>query len=234
MNAAQVRAKARMAMKRRAELIEDDEREAGELNLIPYLDITVNLMLFLLASVSVGFILGHINTTLPDSAPDSAVGANDPNQAPNDQDLQLVVSVTRKEIIVWSLSELVGSAAEPHAVFECQDPAVLADPKEEILCPVDKYDYTALNSSLLDVVKARQDAGWMDPKTRPVDSKQVILQFDARLPYDMVIRVMDHVRQVVPAADNLDNIDDPEHGLTAKPNVGLELFPDIHFASGFE
>ena len=51
--------------------IEQEEIESGELNLIPYLDIVTNLMLFLLASVSAGLILAQIDTTLPDKAPPS-------------------------------------------------------------------------------------------------------------------------------------------------------------------
>ena len=56
--AQQVRSKQRFAIKRREEAIEQDEIEGGEINLIPYLDIVTNLMLFLLASVSAGVILG--------------------------------------------------------------------------------------------------------------------------------------------------------------------------------
>ena len=41
----------------REETVEQDEMESGELNLIPYLDMVTNLMLFLLASVSAGLIL---------------------------------------------------------------------------------------------------------------------------------------------------------------------------------
>ena len=66
MNAAQVRAKARIAVERREEQIEAEEIEGGEINLIPYLDIVTNLMLFLLASISTGLVMGQINTTLPD------------------------------------------------------------------------------------------------------------------------------------------------------------------------
>jgi hypothetical protein len=45
-NAAQVRARARMAMRAREEEIEQDEIEGGELNLVPYLDIITNVVLF--------------------------------------------------------------------------------------------------------------------------------------------------------------------------------------------
>ena len=47
-------------MKRREEEIEQEEMEGGELNLVPYLDIVTNVMLFLLATVTSGLILGNI------------------------------------------------------------------------------------------------------------------------------------------------------------------------------
>ncbi|HMG52873.1 MAG TPA: hypothetical protein VK601_05320, partial [Kofleriaceae bacterium] len=65
-SAQRVRGKTRAAIKRRADEIQLDELESGELNLIPYLDIVTNLVLFLLASVSAGLILVQIDTTLPD------------------------------------------------------------------------------------------------------------------------------------------------------------------------
>src|SRR5512141_2765886 len=42
----------------------DAGEEAGELNVVPYLDIITNIMMFVLASVSVSFI-GTIDTTPP-------------------------------------------------------------------------------------------------------------------------------------------------------------------------
>ena len=79
MNSSQVRAKARAAMLRREDEVEEEEIQGGEINLVPYLDIVTNLMLFILVSVSAGFILGQINTTLPDAAPASSVPPKDPN-----------------------------------------------------------------------------------------------------------------------------------------------------------
>ena len=230
MNLARAHAKARMAMKRRAEQIEDDEREAGELNLVPYLDITVNLMLFLLASVTVGFILGHINTTLPDHTPASAVGNNDPTVDPDSQNLQLVVSTTPTVMQLWSLSGLEGSIQAPLAEFPRLDRRVIDE--DGTLSP--PYDYLALNGKLLELVEARKDKGWFDPGKRPPDTKVIILQFDPGIPYEIVIGVMDHVREVVPDPGNPENKDDPDAGLKKKAHVGVELFPDIHFASGFE
>ena len=60
-SAHRVRSKTRAAVKRREDDIVWDELESGELNLIPYLDMVTNLMLFLLASVSAGIILVQID-----------------------------------------------------------------------------------------------------------------------------------------------------------------------------
>ena len=73
----QVRSKSRFAVRRREEDVEEEEIQSGEINLIPYLDIVTNLMLFLLASVSAGILLGQLNTMLPDRAFYSKVGKAD-------------------------------------------------------------------------------------------------------------------------------------------------------------
>src|SRR5687768_18010654 len=101
LTAQRVRAKTRTAIKRREEIVEQEEMEGGELNLIPYLDIVTNLMLFLLASVSAGLILSQIDTTLPDKAPPQ-VAPQTPQPNPDEQPLKLFVSVKRDEMILWS------------------------------------------------------------------------------------------------------------------------------------
>ena len=98
-SAQRVRAKTRAAVKRREDQIEQEEIESGELNLIPYLDMVTNLMLFLLASVSAGLILVQIDTTLPDKATaPQPVDAEPPPTNPDDQPLKLVVSITRDRV----------------------------------------------------------------------------------------------------------------------------------------
>src|SRR3954447_14932553 len=117
-SAQRVRTKTRAAIQRREEIIEQDELESGELNLIPYLDMVTNLMLFLLASVSAGLILVQIDTTLPDKAPPpSATTASTPQPNPDDQPLKIVVSVTRDRAILWSISGLEGTLAQPKLTF---------------------------------------------------------------------------------------------------------------------
>ena len=117
LSAQRVRAKARAAVKRREDLIAQDELESGELNLIPYLDMVTNLMLFLLASVSAGFILVQIDTTLPDKQTAPSPVTQSPSTSPDDQPLKLVVSITRDRVILWSISGLEGTLAAPKQVF---------------------------------------------------------------------------------------------------------------------
>src|SRR4051794_3671904 len=116
-SAQRVRAKTRAAIKRREETIETEEVESGELNLIPYLDMVTNLMLFLLASVSAGLILVQIDTTLPDKAPPSPTNVTQPSTNPDDQPLKLFVSIKRDEMLLWSASGLEGTLAAPKATF---------------------------------------------------------------------------------------------------------------------
>src|SRR5258706_9881460 len=108
-SAQRVRAKTRAAIKRREDQIEIEEMESGELNLIPYLDMVTNLMLFLLASVSAGLILTLIDTTLPDKAPPYTQQTSAPTPNPDDQPLKLVVSLPRDRPILWSGSRLEGT-----------------------------------------------------------------------------------------------------------------------------
>ncbi|MFN7135199.1 MAG: biopolymer transporter ExbD, partial [Myxococcales bacterium] len=48
----------------RRKLRPKEEEETGELNIVPYLDIIMNILMFVLASVSVSFV-GSIDTTPP-------------------------------------------------------------------------------------------------------------------------------------------------------------------------
>ncbi len=221
-----------MAVKKREELVEDDEMESGELNLVPYLDIVMNILLFLLASLSSGMLFGHINTSLPDHAPAGAVGDTDPAVPPDEQPLQLVVSITPTEIRLWSISGLEGTLAEPKARI-----AKRPEGAEE------KYDYMALNKALGEIVKRRWPDGdaprpgndmdadgngvltqpEIDAAKRPPKTRQIILQADAKTPYETVITVMDYTREVVP-------VDAAAPG----PDAGRDLFPKVHFSTGFQ
>jgi biopolymer transport protein ExbD len=216
LNAAQVKAKARIAVKRREELIEQEEIEGGEINLIPYLDIVTNLMLFLLASISAGLILGQLNTTLPDQGPAAASMANDdPNENPDDKPLKLVVSVLKDKITLWSITELEGKLKEPKielpltgkvgdacsASFECGSntckgtlgkATCIANPDGLPDAPV--FEYRKLNDALYEIASRRYK-----DKSRKLKTYQAILMADGTIPYGTIISVMDAMRCKMPA-----------------------------------
>lgn len=244
MNAAQVRAKARRAMKRREEEVEQEEIEGGEINLIPYLDIVTNLMLFLLASITSGLILGQLNTMLPDRGPPQAAMADqDPAEEPNDKPLQLVISVTRTEMVVWSVTGMEGTLQEPKARIPR-----LGEEKDG----APRYDYAQLNRVLHEIASRR----WKG-KLRKLPTFQAVLQPEGSIPYATIIAVMDAMRCKLPAADasqasegclmptdqpaiaQAENPVDEENRLYDPARAPYDpdrfaLFHDILFSSGFE
>jgi biopolymer transport protein ExbD len=216
LSAQRVRSKSRAAIKKREDDIEDDERESGELNLIPYLDMVTNLMLFLLASVSAGLILVQIDSTLPDKKVDSGAVQN-PVTDPNKQPLKLVVSITRDQMLLWSITGLEGTLKEPKARFPrtgregdacdgtymCESNACNPDVRNnqgfQGACvasrdlPTPVFDYRGLNKVLYDIAASRYTG-----QQRASDTYQIILMADGGIPYGTIIPVMAAMRCKLP------------------------------------
>ncbi len=226
MNAAQVRAKARMAMKRREEEIEQEEMEGGELNLVPYLDIVTNVMLFLLATVTSGLILGNINSALPEYSAPGTAGAQGAAPDPEEPPLQMVVALTVDEIRLFSVSGLEGSIDRPLVVLPAKKKG-------------EDYEYAKLTEAAQGVITRRfkgrlprgvdkddkpvctgQD-GKPLPLTscRPASATEIIMIVDAQIPYHVIIGTMDALRQnMAKDATYPDNL----------------LFPDVIFSIGIK
>jgi len=205
-SAQRVRAKTRAAIRKREEAIEQDEIESGELNLIPYLDMVTNLMLFMMATVSAGLILSQINTTLPDKAP-KGQQVTQPNTNPDDQPLGLYVSIQRTEMILWSVSKLEGTLKSPKPGYtfprligttgqKC-DGAYMCESNacSQGVCvnssdtPQPVYDYRKLNDVLFEIANRRY-AG----KQRKIDTYTIVLQADGSTPYSVIVSVMSAMR----------------------------------------
>lgn len=197
MNSSQVRAKARAAQLRREDEVEENEIQGGEINLIPYLDIVTNLMLFLLASITSGFILGQINTTLPDHSTASSKPSVDPAQKPDEQPLQIMVSITKNRMILWSVSGLEGTLEAPKMTAGLMPPEKASD--------APSYDYQKLNKALIEIATRRWGG-----KLRPTNTYEILLQADGDIPYETVITVMDHMRRPIPAEGELPIVAMPE------------------------
>jgi biopolymer transport protein TolR len=85
------RSQVRAAMRRMRDHVEEIEEEAGELNLVPYMDIVTNIIIFLLASVVNQVALGNINVSVPTIA--SGGGSSEDQPPPEKPPLNLTVSV---------------------------------------------------------------------------------------------------------------------------------------------
>jgi biopolymer transport protein ExbD len=219
-SAQRVRSKTRAAVRKREEQIELDEMESGELNLIPYLDMVTNLMLFLLASVSAGIILTQIDTTLPDKAPPAKDTNPPPDKDPKDQPLKLVVSIYDSEITLWSFSQREGTLEKPKARFPrtgrngaaCDGPYMcesnlcdaerrhpmnplagtcVGNPDEQ---PLKVYDYHALNKELFEIAK-----NYYLDKPRKQDTYAIVLMADPSIPYSAITSTMAAMRCKLPA-----------------------------------
>lgn len=212
-SAHQVRNKARAAVRRREGQIEDEELESGEINLIPYLDIVTNLMLFLLASISANILFGQINTQLPDSAAPAPSTAADPNPTPDEKPLQLAIAVTKDDLLLFSFSGQEGTLQAPklrlprvgrvgdkcdsnqmcetnvcNASRQCEDRGLP-------LTPV--YDYRALNDALYDIAVRHFVVG--GPRPRKPESYQAVLMADPTVPYGTLVSVIGAMRCKMPA-----------------------------------
>jgi biopolymer transport protein ExbD len=212
-SAQRVRSKTRAAVRKREDQIESDEMESGELNLIPYLDMVTNLMLFILASVSAGLILSQIDTTLPDKAPKGSQ-VKPPDTNPDDQPLGLFVSIQRNEMILWSLSKLEGTLKQPNPgnVFpritgtlgqSCDGPYMCeSNTCDNGVCvastdiPQPVYPYRKLNDALFEIAQRR----YATPtgKIRKRDTYTIVLQADGAIPYSVVVSVMTAMRCKLP------------------------------------
>jgi len=191
-NIAKAHAKARQAMKRREEHIEQEELEGGEINLIPYLDIVTNLMLFILASISSGLILGQLNTTIPDQGPPPSNMAGKPDTPPEERSLGLVIQVASDTIRVYSaVAEFQKLIAPPQSPIKFKRlPSVKG--KDGQLDPVWVYDWRGVNDYLYKLASA-----WKG-KQRAYPTYRVILQVDKDAPYGTVISAMDTLRCKLP------------------------------------
>ncbi|MBS1119178.1 MAG: Biopolymer transport protein ExbD/TolR [Deltaproteobacteria bacterium] len=209
-SAQRVRSKTRAAVRKREDNIEQDEMESGELNLIPYLDMVTNLMLFLLASVTAGLILSQINTTLPDRAPPGGKPVT-PSTNPDDEPLGLFVSIQRNEMILWSTSKLEGTLKQPKPGYvftrvagtqgmACDGPYMCeSNVCVEGVCVASKedpqpiYPYRKLNDALQEIA-TRRYAG----KQRKPNTYTIVLQADGSIPYSVIVSTMAAMRCKLP------------------------------------
>src|SRR5688572_14378792 len=151
----------------------DAGEEAGELNVVPYLDIIMNVMMFVLASVSVTFV-ASIETTPP-----SIGGSNQVRQEISSKALNLSAFITSQGVVLKTSGGNIapGCGAGSGATIG----AGVTVPKKG-----DEYDLVTLTSCAKQIKNTSSDYK---------EETQVTLTANPGIEYKTVIDVMDSLRK---------------------------------------
>jgi biopolymer transport protein TolR len=154
------RSQVRAAMRRMRDHVEEQEEEAGELNLVPYMDIVTNIIIFLLASVVNQVALGNINVSVPTISQGGASAEEQP-PPPDKPPLNLTVTVGSGGFVVAASGGVLPVIPKlPNGQYDY--PALTAKLKEIKSNPDNatetKANFNADASTPYDVVIATLDA----------------------------------------------------------------------------
>jgi biopolymer transport protein TolR len=121
------RRQVRAQMRRLKEHAEEAEEETGEINLVPYMDIVTNIIIFLLASVVNQVPLGNINVSSP------TIGSGGPAvEEPENPPLNLTVTVAANGFIIGGSGAVIPPIAK---------------------LPNGQYDFDGLTNQLTEIKK---------------------------------------------------------------------------------
>ena len=175
-------AKVRGRIRRQMATAEDEEFEGGELNLVPYMDIVVNTVIFLLATMTSGLTLANINVNSPRYEPSGPSAQSEP-QDPEKQRLNLTIAISYKGYLVAGASGVVTHKQSGSNI------SVPCKQIENGRCAWftgkawrDEYDY----EKLIEMMK--------EAKSKFPHERQVIMTADRHVPYKVVVQTMDTVR----------------------------------------
>lgn len=147
------------------------EEETGELNIVPYLDIVTNLVMFMLLSMTGLISLGVVNVSTPKIGGPAANMAEQKAEQPK---LLLTVAIGKQGFYVAGAGGVMGADA----------PTPDATRPPTIPLKNGKYDYTALTEQLRQV------------KEKYPKETAVILSSDMDVVYDVLIQTMDACREL--------------------------------------
>ena len=169
----------RFRLRKLRALGEELHEESGELNLVPYLDIVMNLIMFLLATVTFSATLTSINVNLPTAL----TAAPSPSETPPPPDLNLTVSVTEKGFTIAT------SGAVLFRGFRLESPgpgqtAVVQTTSELPTLPLlgGQPDLVGLGRALVQI------------KDRYPTEERAILTASPQIPYELLVHTMDAMR----------------------------------------
>src|SRR5947209_2304206 len=189
---------------------EEMAEEGGELNLIPYLDIVTNIIMFLLATTTFAAALGDINVSSPTTAPATQVQNPTPPEPKND--LNLTVSISDKGFTIAASGAVLHQGFSIDATGNLQDPTTTLPtvPKNG----KGEFDYELLGKKMQEIKNAPTAQG----------ESKVILMANPEITYEVVVGVLDACRgKLAPKPD-------PEH--PGKLVEAYERFGDVILSAG--
>lgn len=213
-------AKIRSKIRRQTAEVEESEHEGGEINLVPYLDIVTNTVIFMLATAAGAVALANINVSAPRySDPRTASATQTPPDQKPEEKLNLTIVVSNKGFIVAGAGGVIDAAAAlrdlkgaypgnaylskraARAAAEGELPTIRCKtPLKGQRCPA--FIATQRNTKL-----EIDEKVWVDQydyqlltlmlkmiKKKFPQERQVILSGDRNIPYQVIVRTMDYVR----------------------------------------
>jgi biopolymer transport protein TolR len=167
---------------------EEMAEEGGELNLVPYLDIVTNVIMFMLATTSFAAALGDINV----SAPTTSTAVSSPTDTPPPKnDLNLTVSISDKGFTI------AASGAVLYQGFSFDGAGNLVNPPGNVLPTIPKkgdgtYDYELLAKKMIEIKGTPTAAG----------ETKVIINANPNILYESVVATLDACRgKLIPKND---------------------------------
>lgn len=158
-----------------------EEDEMGELNIIPYLDILMNLIIFMLLSMTGLATLGILNVNAP------AYGGGGPSdgakQAP---ELLLTVAISKTGFYVAAQGAVLPGQAEGGKPGEGA-PTIGMNPDGT-------YNYPALTEKMKEIKTAVQEM-IRDGKVAPASDSKVIIAAEGETQYEAIVSTMDATRE---------------------------------------
>ncbi|MBL8921517.1 MAG: biopolymer transporter ExbD [Myxococcaceae bacterium] len=150
-----------------------EEEEAGELNIVPYLDILMNLIIFMLLSMTGLATFGILNVSAPTYG--GGGGGGNPEEKPP---LLLTVAIAKNGFYIAATGGVLPGIEQQGTAAEGAPPTV--GKKGD-----GTYDYDALNAKMKEI------------KTSFPDESKVILAAEADTSYEILVSTMDATRETV-------------------------------------
>ncbi|MEO6951344.1 MAG: biopolymer transporter ExbD [Polyangia bacterium] len=183
--------------------------EGGELNIIPYLDIVVNIIMFMLATTAFSAALGDINI----AQPNAGVSAGTADEAPKN-DLNLTLAITDKGFIIAASGAVLHQGYSFGADGTLNNTTVEGPTIPKKGPGVNDYDYDLLNKKMLEI------------KASPVAANEtkLIVNPNENITYDVIVAALDAARGQL--------ITKPDPANPGKMLESFQGFPDVLFSAG--